>query len=125
MPSLRLPPRRVGVVARHRGGDRGAVGAQVLLVYDALVVHDEARHARDTIARGPRDDGESAEQLVAHHVLIRSAGRILALRGEEFVVVAVISLWLLRGFLHVLAVAFLRGDGDERSERALRLARFV
>ena len=48
-----LGPARVGVVAGQRRGDRGGLRAEILLEDLALLVHDEAHHARDAVVRGP------------------------------------------------------------------------
>src|SRR3954468_2377007 len=51
--SLGHPPCLVRVEARHGSGDRGRACAEVLLVYGALVVHEESHHARSAVAGGP------------------------------------------------------------------------
>src|SRR5690348_10620727 len=55
-----LPPRVVGIVRRHAGGDlRGAL-AEILFVDRAAVVDDEGHHARIAVFGRPGDERETA-----------------------------------------------------------------
>src|SRR5262245_52314329 len=82
-PSLDGRPRRVGVVEHHLSGERVGIRAEVLLVDDALVVHDEAHHAGDVVLCRPRHQREASRHRVANHVALRPAIRGRALRAEN------------------------------------------
>ena len=61
---------------------------EILLVHDAVVVDHEGRDAGIAVFGRPGDQRETADHLALHDVVVRAAGRIAALAGEELVVVA-------------------------------------
>src|SRR5688572_16502723 len=61
-------PAAVRVEAGHGLGGLGALRAQVLLEYLAVLAHHEAHHAAVAVLRRPGDHGEAAAHVVAQLV---------------------------------------------------------
>src|SRR5215470_10358333 len=111
-------PARVRVEELHLLRQRRRVGAEVLLIDDAVVVHDEGHHAGGAVLRGEGDHAEAADHVPVGHIVRGAAGRIRPLPGQDTVVVAVVrNRPLLRAFPIALGPCL----GHERSERALWL----
>src|SRR4029078_2074308 len=91
----------------------GRLGAEVALVDVAALVDDEGHHAGLAVGHRPGDDAEAAAHAAVHQVAVGAARSVGALAIEQAVAIAVIAL--------TLGVARLR-LGDQRAERALRLA---
>src|SRR5262245_42721466 len=65
--------------------ERGAAGgaAEILLVDGAVVAHDERHDTRVAVLGRIGHEREPADQLAAHRVVERTAGRVRALPGED------------------------------------------
>src|SRR5215467_13552218 len=111
-------PARVRVEELHLLRQRRRVRAEVLLIDDAVVVHDEGHHAGGAVLRGEGDHAEAADHVPVGHVVRGAAGRIRPLPGQNPVVVAVVRN---RPLLRAFPVALGPCLGHERSERALWL----
>src|SRR5215468_3786383 len=112
-------PARVRVEELHLLRQRRRVGAEVLLIDDAVVVHDEGHHAGGAVLRGEGDHAEAADHVPVGHVVRGAAGRIRPLTGQDTVVVAVVGN---RPLLRAFPVALGPCLGHERPERTLWLA---
>src|SRR5262245_7519270 len=108
-------PRRVGIEARHRVRACGGVGAEVLVVQHAVVADDERRHASLAVLCWPGNHSKSADQPAMGDITERAARRVLALRGEQPVVVPEIARL-------TTATALCAGDGHGWTERTQFLA---
>ena len=94
--------------------------AEVLLVDDPLLVDQEGHHARVAVLRRPGEHREAARHPALRvDVVLRAAGRVLALRGQQAEEVAVVRRL---SSSSLVRVALLGRVGDQRAERALRLA---
>src|SRR4030095_3281015 len=71
-------------------GQLGGVVSQVLLVHNAGPVHQERHHAGRTIARRPRDHGESPRHGVTVHVTRGSARGVRSLTLQHLEVVTMV-----------------------------------
>src|SRR4030095_9590020 len=108
---LHFLPAGCGIEARHHVADSDRALAEVLLVDLALVAHDERHHAAFTVLRGVRDEAEAGDHAPVDDVVVRAAGRALALPGEDFEVVAAVGVAFLVPFE-------ISGTlGDQRPER--------
>src|SRR5579864_5722777 len=105
---LHLLPARVGIEAQHVCGERRRWRAEVLLVYDAILIDDERHDARGTPSGRIRHEREAAHHPRLGDVVVRAALRMRTLRGEDAVVVAVVRL---------LSVSLRMRLRDERAER--------
>src|SRR5215471_17319253 len=112
-------PARVRVEELHLLRQRRRVGPKVLLIDDAVVVHDEGHHAGGAVLRGEGDHAEAPDHVPVGHVVRGAAWRIRPLAGQDPVVVAVVRN---RPLLRAFPVALGPCLGHERPERALWLA---
>src|SRR6202007_2441076 len=103
----------------HFFRDGGGVGAEIPLIDVAVVIDDERHDPRDAILRWEGDQTEPADNVPLDDLFFSAAGRVVALRLEDPVVVAVIGRWLLPRF----AVAFRARARHELADGAFFLAR--
>src|SRR5271157_867672 len=88
--ALDRPPGLVRIEACHLPRQRGRGGAEILLVNDALVAHQERLDARHAVLRRVGDQRESADHLAVHHVVHGAARGVGALGFQHAEEVAVI-----------------------------------
>src|SRR5260370_35884233 len=65
-------PGLLRIVAIHARDDLARIASEVLLVDDAVVVHDERRDPRASVLRRPCDESKSADHLAIDHVVHRA-----------------------------------------------------
>src|ERR1700733_6783151 len=88
--TLGLLPARVGVVGvDFRCGGSG-IGAEILFVYLAVVVDDEAHHAGFAVLRRIGNDGKAAQHFAVDDIAVSAAGRVLALLRQYPIVITVV-----------------------------------
>src|SRR3989304_1127885 len=109
-------PGAVGIKLRHALSNRLGLGAKILLIDHAVVIHDKGHDTGRSILRGKGDQGEAANHPVADHIVVRAAWSILPLHLQGSVVVAVVGNRLLRRRLE--RVPFSPGLRDEGPQRA-------
>src|ERR1700683_4892822 len=112
-------PGLVRIVLSHFTGQRGCVGAKVLLDDDTVLVDHECHHSRSAILGGISQECEALGHLATDQVVLCSARSIPALRCQYFVVVPVKRD---RISASVLLVARRSCARDQRSDRARGLS---
>ena len=96
-------------------------GTEILLVHDAVVIHQERHDARRVITRGIGDEAKTADHGPAHDIVIGAARRIGALSLQNAIVIAVVGRRLAAlGFL----VALGSRSYEQRSEGTRLFAGF-
>src|SRR5262249_15202556 len=115
---LRLGPGRIGVVRLDRAGRLRRLGPEVLLMHDAILIHDERHDARGAVHGRVRDEREPADHMAFSDEIVRAARRVGTLREEDAIEVPVIRSW---GATRWQRIAGGSCPGDERTERALLL----
>src|SRR5436190_10772345 len=113
-------PGFVGIELRDLLRCRLGRGPEILLIHDAVVVHDERHHARIAVGRGPRNQPEAADHLSLRDVLVCAAFGVRPLPLQDAVLVAMIGARLSIG---ALGIAFGPCTDEQRTERAHTLAR--
>src|SRR5262245_31834911 len=100
----------------HARCDPGRPVPKVPLVDVTIIVDDERHDARIAVFGRIGDEPEAADHVALYDVVDGAAGRVRALTGQDFVVVAVISL------SGADPIASLGCGRDRLAERAVRLA---
>ena len=108
-------PRRIWIVFFHSRGELTSSGAEIFLVYAALLVDDERHYAGLAVLRRPRYQREAGNHVTIDNIVVPAAGRVAALAGENLEVISVVRN---RPNFAFLAVSFLMRVRDERPERA-------
>src|SRR3989304_3523572 len=109
-------PGAVGIELRHALSNRLGLGAKILLMDHAVVIHNKGHDTGRSMLRGKGDQGEAANHLVADHIVVRAVWSILPLRLQDSVLVAVVGDRLPRRSLE--RVPFSPGLGDKGPQRA-------
>src|SRR5688500_5617643 len=134
-PSVGRAPARIGRVGRDRRGDLAGVRPEILLVDDAVVVHEEGHDAGAAALLGPGDRGEAGDEISVDHVAVAATGCGGALPREDAIAIRVVGSVALRfgalpleraegarllavGRLPVEAVALSRRAEEPRGEAA-------
>src|SRR5262245_43658171 len=115
---LNLAPCPVGVKRLDRAGHLRGVDAEILLIHDAVVAHDEGHDSRDAVLGRERNERESPNHVAPDDEIVGAAGRIGTLREQQAIEIAVIGG---RSAPASSRVPVSSGLGYQWTQRALRL----